>query len=141
MAFEIVWEDVLITAKEAVINAQLVAFTVPEQDAIIEEAECFVPETYGKLTKILRRYYAAHIAAQSLVEPAGEGANTNESIGSVSSGRNQAVNNPQADEGILETVYGRMYAEYIKDFKEHRIVAFGTFANNRLEGFKKDAPV
>ena len=141
MAFEIIWDDVLAVVKDEDANAVLAAFSVPEQDVILEETECYVPETYGKLTKTLRRYWAAHIAVQTVVEPAGEGSNTNENIGSVNAGRNQAVNNPQADEGHLETVYGRTFNEYRTNFMKTRIIAFGLFSNNRIEGVKKDTPL
>lgn len=140
MAFEIVWNDVLAVVKDPDANAVLAAFSVPEQDVILEETECYVPETYGKLTKTLRRYWAAHVAVQTIVEPAGEGSNTNESIGSVNAGRNQAVNNPQASEGGLETIYGRTYHEYRQDFRKSRIIPFGLFSNNQVTGLGKDAP-
>lgn len=138
MAFEIVWDDVLATAKS--IKDKLALFTVAEQNIIIEEAECHVPETYGKLTKTLRRYWAAHIAEQSTLESAGEGAFTGESIGSVSSSKNQPVNNPQADQGQLETTYGRTYDYYIRKFRKHNIISFGLFSNNQLTGLGKNAP-
>lgn len=135
MAYEITWAHVLATAKS--IRDKLADFTVEEQEIIIDEANCHVPETYGKLTKTLRRYWAAHIAEQSTLESAGEGAFTTESIGGVSSSKNQPVNNPQANEGHLETTYGRMYQHYIDQFKEHSIVGFGIYTGGGLKGFSK----
>jgi len=141
MAFEIFWVDVLAVVKDVEANAELAAFSVPDQDVILEETECYVPETYGKLTKVLRRYWAAHVAVQTIIEPAGEGANTNESIGTVNAGRNQAVNNPQADEGGLETVYGRTFHVLRDNFVKTRIISFGIFSGGRIEGVKKDTPL
>ena len=135
MAYEITWEDVLATAKS--ISDKLATFTPEEQEMIIEETNCHVPETYGKLTKILRRYWAAHIAEQSTLDSAGEGAYTSESIGGITSSKNQPVNNPQADQGHLETTYGRMYYHYIEQFKQNNIVSFGIYSGGRLQGFSK----
>lgn len=135
MAYEIVWDDVLATAKS--IANKLAAFTVPKQEIIIDEANCHVPETYGKLTKILRRYWAAHIAEQSTLESAGEGAYTSEVIGAISSAKNQPVNNPSAKEYWGETHYGRAYYNYIVNFKANNIVSFGIYSGGRLKGFSK----
>lgn len=141
MAFEIVWADVLAVVKDAVANAKLAAFSEPDQDVILEETECYVPETYGKLTKTLRRYWAAHVAVQTIVEPAGDGAFTSESIGSVNSSKNQPVNNPQADQGHLETAYGRTFHVLRENFMKTRIISFGIFSGGRIEGVKKDTPL
>jgi len=138
MAYEITWDDVLATAKS--IEDKLALFTAEEQEMIIDEANCHVPETYGKLTKILRRYWAAHVAEQSTLESAGEGAFTTEVIGSISSAKNQPVNNPTADQYWGETHYGRAYFNYIKNFKANNIVSFGIYSGGKLQGFKKNIP-
>lgn len=138
MAFEITWDDVLATAKS--IADKLENFTPEEQEIIIDETNCHVPETYGKLTKILRRYWAAHVAEQSTLESAGEGAYTTEVIGSISSAKNQPVNNPNAKEYWGETHYGRAYFNLIADFTKHNIVSFGIYSGGRLKGFSKHIP-
>lgn len=149
MAFEIVWTtDVLNLVKEADANAALAAFTVPQQDLILAEAYLEVPEFLwdkedtgsGGWTRILRTYWAAHIAVQSTIESAGEGANTSENIGSVSSSNNQSVNNPSAKEGDLETHYGRTYFNYRQKLRGRNIVAFGTVTGGQSTGFKKNIP-
>lgn len=140
MAYEITWEDVKNTAK--IIADKLDTFTTPQRELILEEANCHVPESYGgKWTKILRRYWAAHIAEQSTLETAGEGAITSDVIGSISASKNQPVNNPQASEPHLETTYGRMYDYYLKRFQARNIVGFGVYSQGRLQGFKKNIPV
>ncbi len=140
MAFEITWDDVKLTAK--IIADKLEDFTAPARQMILDEANCHVPESYGeKWTMILRRYWAAHIAEQSTLETAGEGAITSDVIGSISSSKNQPVNNPQASEPHLETTYGRMYDYYLRKFQSRNIVAFGVYSQGRLQGFKKNIPV
>lgn len=139
MTYEITWDDIKNTAK--FIAEKLDEFTEIQREMIINEAYCHVPETYGALTKTLRRYWAAHIAEQSTLETAGEGAITSEVIGSISSSKNQPVNNPNAHEGHLETTYGRTYQYYIDQFKSNNVVAFGTYQGGRLKGFKKNIPV
>lgn len=134
-AYEITWDDVLATAKA--IAPKLADFTLEEQELIIDEVNCHVPETYGKLTKILRRYWAAHVAEQSTLESAGEGAYTSDVIGAISSAKNQPVNNPNAKEYWGETHYGRAYFNYIADFRKHNIVSFGIFSGGQLQGFSK----
>lgn len=135
MAYEITWDDVLATAKS--IEDKLALFTPEEQEMIIDEVNCHVPETYGKLTKILRRYWAAHVAEQSTLESAGEGAYTSEVIGSINSAKNQPINNPSAKEYWGETHYGRAYFNYIVNFQTHNIVSFGIYSGGRLKGFSK----
>lgn len=140
MAFEITWDDVLATAK--LIAPKLALFSVPDQTLILDEANCEVPAVYGDgWTQILRRYWAAHIAEQSTLESAGEGAIVSAVIGSISSAKNQPVNNPSAKEYWGETHYGRAYFNYIAKFKKRNIVAFGTLTGNSLDGFKKNLPV
>jgi hypothetical protein len=129
MAYEIIWQDVLDTAKDEATN--LAAFTVPQQTMILDETYCAVPETYGDWTLI----YAAHIAVQSTLESAGEGARTSESIGGVSSNKNQPVNNPSAKESLLETTYGRQYWTYLETFKKRFTIGYGLYSNGRLTGF------
>lgn len=139
MAFEITWDDVKRTAK--IIKDKLDLFDVDEQNLILAEANCEVPEVYGDgWTQILRRYWAAHIAEQSTLETAGEGAIVSAVIGSISSAKNQPVNNPSAKEYWGETHYGRAYFNYIQKFREHNIVAFGTFGSGQLKGFQKNIP-
>lgn len=135
MAFEITWDDVLATGKA--IADKLALFSEFEQELVIDEVNCHVPETYGKLTKTLRRLWATHVAEQSTLESAGEGAYTSEVIGSISSAKNQPVNNPSAKEYWGETHYGRGYYNYIIDFQKHNIASFGIFSGGRLKGFSK----
>lgn len=136
MAFEITWDLVLATAKDESDN--LAAFTVPEQTIILDETYLEVPAIYGDgWTQTLRRYWAAHIAVQSMLESAGEGALTSEAIGGVSANKNQPVNNPGAKEGHLETTYGRTYFNYLENWKASRTVSFGILNNARLEGFAR----
>lgn len=139
MAFEITWDDVKLTAKD--IANKLAAFTVEAQDMILAEANCEVPEIYGDgWTQILRRYWAAHIAEQSTLESAGEGAIVSAVIGSINSAKNQPVNNPSAEQYWGETHYGRAYFNYIEKFQKRNIVSFGIFTGGQLQGFKKNIP-
>ena len=139
MAYSITWQDVLDTAKDEV--DVLSAFTASQQQMILDETYCFVPETYGDWTPIMRRYFAAHIAVQSTLESAGEGAYTTESIGGVSASKNQPVNNPAADQPILETIYGRQYWHMLQEYKKRFIIPFGVCgSNNVITGLPKILP-
>lgn len=133
MAYEITWQNVLDTAKSEA--ATLAAFSAPQQQLILDETYCAVPPVYGSWTPTMRRYYAAHIAVQSTLESAGEGAITTESIGSVSFNKNQPVNNPQADQPLLETIYGRQYWQMLTDFKDRYQVSFGVYSGGKISGF------
>ncbi len=136
MACEITWDEVKAVAK--VISAELEAFTTVERDLVLEEVYEEVPAIYGDpLTKILRRYYAAHVAANQLVETAGEGAFTSETIGSVVFGKNQPVNNPQASEEYYETVYGRRYESKKAKFSKRNVIAFGVCVNGDIQGLPR----
>lgn len=139
MAFEITWDEVKLTAKNIAVDLE--KFTTEARNMILAEANCEVPEVYGDgWTQILRRYWAAHIATQSTLESAGEGAIVSAVIGSISSAKNQPVNNPSAEQYWGETHYGRAYFNYIQKFKERNIVAFGTFGSGQLKGFQKNIP-
>lgn len=148
MAFEITWDNVLNIAKNPIESAKLTAFTAPQREDILLEAYLEVPEFLwdkedtgsGGWTRRLRTYWAAHIAIQSTLESAGEGAYTSETIGSVSSNKNQPVNNPNAKQGDLETHYGRTYFRYREKLAKNNIVAFGIFNSGQLKGFKKNIP-
>lgn len=136
MAFEITWDDVKATAK-IIATEKLDLFTETEQDLILNEANLEVPETYGDgWTQILRRYWAAHIAEQSTLETAGEGAIVSAVIGAISSSKNQPVNNPGAKEYWGETHYGRAYFHYVEKFKKRQIVAFSTLNGGQLTTLK-----
>jgi hypothetical protein len=137
MTFEITWDEVKDTAKD--IADELELFTTAQRDLVLEEAYCKVPEdVYSETTtRILRRFWAAHVAANSLLDPAGEGALTSESIGSVSSNRNQPVNNPQADQYWGETLYGRAYHNKIADIKKRNQIDFGVYNCGEVSGFPK----
>lgn len=138
MGLLIDWDDVKAVAKS--IETELDAIPIDEQTAILNQACVHVPEIYGGYTKPMQQYWAAHVAAQTFVLPAGEGAETTENIGSVSAARNQPVNNPHADQGHLETVYGRQYQYYLDVFKKRSTIAFGLFSNNEISGFPKGNP-
>ena len=132
MAYEITWQNVIDTAKDEA--EALTAFTPEQQTLILEETYCAVPSTYGDWTPIMRRYYAAHIAVQSTLESAGEGAYTTENIGSISANKNQPVNNPQADQPLLETTYGRHYWQYLQDYKKRFVGGLGVYSGGKIHG-------
>lgn len=138
MALLIDWDDVVAIAKS--IENELVALPVDEQTAILNMACCHVNVDYGCYTATMQAYWAAHVAATTFVLPAGEGAETTENIGTVSASRNQPVNNPQANQAHLETVYGRMYQYYLDEFRKRNVVAFGILNNGELEGFARNTP-
>lgn len=138
MANEITWDDVLATAKAEA--EDLSTFSASEQEMILEETYCHVPDNYGCYTKILRRYWAADRAVQSLVLAAGEGAKTNENIGSVSAGQNQPVNNPTAEQGHLETTYGRSYYYYITEYRKRYTIPFGIYSAGKVSGLPHIPP-
>jgi hypothetical protein len=133
MAVVIVWQDVIDIADA--IATELAAFTLDQQTAILDQVCVHVPEVYGDLTPVLQKYWAAHLANQVFTLAAGEGAETTENIGSVSASRNQPVNNPQANEGHLETTYGRTYQYYLDEFKKRHVVAFGLYSGGKVSGF------
>jgi hypothetical protein len=133
MANEITWEEV--KRKATIIADELEAFTTEARDEVFEETYEEVPDIYGTpLTKILRWYYAAHVAANHLVEAAGEGAFTSETIGAITGNKNQPVNNPQADEEYFETIYGRRYESKLAKFRKRRIVNYGVLIGSNIEG-------
>ena len=138
MALLITWDNVKSIAKS--IEDELDAIPVDEQTAILNQACCHVPDIYGCYTSPMQAYWAAHIAAKTFELVAGEGAETTEGIGSVSASRNQPVNNPQAHQEHLTTIYGRMYQYYYDEFKKRRVVAFGVVAGGRVQGLPKIIP-
>jgi predicted Fe-S protein YdhL (DUF1289 family) len=108
--YSITWEDVLMTARFERANWE--GYSPSEQAMVLEEATARVPETvYGTMTKIARRYFAAHLASMMDQVSAGQGTNATESIGSVSGSTTMPVNNPQATENLLSTIYGRQFYE------------------------------
>ncbi len=108
--YSITWEDVLMTARKERKNFE--PYSPSEQAMVIEEATARVPETnYGTMTKIARRLLAAHLASMMDQVSAGQGTNATESIGSVSGSTTMPVNNPQATQNLLSTVYGRQFYE------------------------------
>jgi hypothetical protein len=138
MALLITWPDVVAIASS--IEEELNALPVETQTMILNMACCHVNADYGCYTAIMQAYWAAHVAATTFVLPAGEGAETTENIGSVSASRNQPVNNPQANEAHLETVYGRMYQYYKDEFKRNNVVAFGNVSCGVVTGFSRTTP-
>ena len=161
--------DVLITWPEvvAIANAvkdELEDIPVATQNELMEQAAAYThvkvivscsgfkrfigqPE-HDVFIKAMQMYRAAHLGANVDVDPAGEGAQTGENIGSVSLSRNQAVNNPQADQGFLETIYGRNFHDYLETYKnalkeisEHSVVGFGTFSNGKTYGMPVFPPL
>jgi len=138
MAVLITWAQVVAIASS--IEDELNALPGETQAMILNMACCHVPDVYGCYSSTMQAYWAAHIAATTFVLPAGEGAETTENIGSVSSSRNQPVNNPQANEGHLETVYGRMYQYYLDEFKKRKVLPVGVFQAGAVAGLPKIIP-
>ena len=136
MANEITWEEVKAVAK--IIANDLEAFTETERTLVLEETYDTVKDVYGcPLTKVLRRYRAAHIAANQLIEIAGEGAITSETIGSVTFGKNQPVNNPTANHEELETIYGRRYYDLLEMWRKRNTVSFGVYSEGQILGLPR----
>lgn len=136
--YEITWQNILDTAKDEVVA--LTAFTLSQQELILSETYCAVPPVYGEWTTILRRYYATHVAVQSTLESAGEGAETTEVIGSVSTNKNQPVNNPSSALPMRETTYGRQYDFLSREYKNRFQGDFGVYSGGSLLGFHKIIP-
>jgi S-adenosylmethionine hydrolase len=115
----ITWQDVLDTA---ILEADqespsfdpysLQNFTENQQLMILDLASKKVLiARWTDLTFHGRRYYATHKAMLAITPAAGEGTTGSESIGGVSVSKTLAVNNPSAEQGILETHFGRQYWE------------------------------
>ena len=158
MALLITWADVKAIA--VAIEDALDAVPVPKQteimtDAAIHVAVELLPFCAGFIAfagqgahdvyvRLMQQYWSAHIASQLDVLPAGEGAETTENIGSVSASRNQPVNNPQATEPHLETIYGRTfyyylnkYEEVLKKLQRSKTIAFGVMVGDELQGLPR----
>jgi hypothetical protein len=112
----IVWDDVLRVAKYEAQDSGIdpnVISNFPESDR-----EWFIQEAYNFVSAVrhgfvyayyMRVYYTAHKAVLSLTPAAGKGTTGSESIGGVSVTNTLAVNNPTAEQGVLETHFGRQY--------------------------------
>ncbi len=84
--------------------------TDAQKQLILDEAEeVILFSRWRTLAFDGRRYYAAHKGMLAVTAAAGQGTLGNESVGSVSVSNTMAVNNPGADQGILETHFGRQY--------------------------------
>jgi hypothetical protein len=157
----ITWDDVEAVAKA--VGADLATIPAPEQGDIMEQSAVyadvsiltfcggfirFAGETaHLVFVKAMQANRAAHLAANRFVLAAGEGADTTESIGGVSSSRNQPVNNPQADQGFLETIYGRTFQDYLVKYQKlldevakRFSVSFGLYSGGSLKGFPVVVP-
>jgi len=120
---EIVWQDVLDTA---ILEADqeslsfdpysLQNFNDNQKTMILHLAEqkCFFVR-WGILTFHGRRFYAAHKAALAITPASGEGTTGSESVGNISISKTMPVNNPSAEQGILETHFGRQYYELLTE--------------------------
>lgn len=117
---QITWEDVLNTAILEASESELDPtglnnFTDRQKEMIINEANRVVLfARWQDLTFDGRRYYATHKAMLAITIAAGQGTTSSENIGSVSVGMTMAVNNPTAEQGQLETHFGRQYYELKK---------------------------
>ena len=108
MASEITWDNVLDTALDE--RDILELFTTSQQNMILDQVHLEVQESaFYDVTFDARRYLAAHLAVVSGGPSAGQGTVSSQSLGSVSIGTTMPVNNPTAEQTILETVYGRQY--------------------------------
>lgn len=127
----ITWDDVIAVAKAA--ETELAAISVPQQDDIMLQAATYTEveifshcagfkrfigqSQHDVYVKGMQQNRAAHLGANVNVEIAGEGAFTGISEGGITSNKNQPVNNPQADQGFLETIYGRTFYDYLESYK------------------------
>ena len=151
----IVWDDVIAVAKAA--EAELAAIPVPQQNDIMLQAATYTdveirafcagfkrfigqPE-HDVYVKAMQQYRAAHLGSNINVEIAGEGAFTGISEGGITSNKNQPVNNPQADEGWLETIYGRTFDDYLKSYKraleemaKRFVVPIAVYSGGKISG-------
>ena len=129
---EITWQDVLDTAiLEA--DQEGVSFDPYSIQNFTENQKTMILDLTSKkvlfvrwtdLTYHGRRYYAAHKAVMSITASAGEGTISGEGIGSVSINKNQSTLNPSAEQGILETHFGRQYWELLVENVELRQTRF-----------------
>jgi len=132
MTILINWDDVINVAK--VIEDELTAIPILQQNDIMLQAAVYTNvhlkpfcggfikffglDAHNVYVKAMQQYRAAHLGTNINIEPAGEGGITGETIGSISSSNNQSVNNPKADEGFLETIYGRTFYDYFESYKK-----------------------
>ena len=111
----ITWDDVLLVAEEERASSEtdpsgFANISDRQKDFFIALANNVISfERYEELTYFARCYYVAHRAILSVTQAAGQGTVSSESIGGVSVSNTMPVNNPSADQGILETHFGRQY--------------------------------
>lgn len=122
---QITWEDVMDTAVIAFRDAGITGdeFSPTELDNLTDrQKQLILNETnrvvlysrWKDLTFDGRRYYSAHKAILLYTPSAGQGTTSNESVGSVSVSMTMPVNNPSAEQGILETHLGRQYDQLLR---------------------------
>lgn len=91
------------------------------QEIILDEAnEDILFFRFGRFTYNARRYWATHKAMLAVTEAPGKGSHSGESIGSISVSDTLAVNNPTAEQGVLETHFGRQYWDQMKKADSQR---------------------
>lgn len=84
--------------------------TDAQKQLILDEAfDIVIFSRWNTLCFDGRRYYCAHKGMLAVTAAAGQGTTGSENIGSVSVSSTLAVNNPTAEQGFLETHFGRQY--------------------------------
>lgn len=92
--------------------------TDAQKQLILDESfDVVIFEKWKTLCFDGRRYYCAHKAVLAVTPPAGQGTLAGENIGAVSTSNTMAVNNPSAEQGILETHFGRQYNQLRQTIK------------------------
>lgn len=157
------WEDVKAIADNEDMTPALDAVSEPKRAEFMASAAAktevklkflctgfirFVGQAeHDDYVKQMQANWTAHIVANTKVGPAGDGARTTEGIGGVSASQNQPVNNPTAEQGHLEYVYGRAFYTLYKDYEEllneakkRSSVAFGNYSSGSLKGFPVVVP-